>query len=110
MSGGIKIFGPCWALSFAATPFISFTNRMNPAIYWVLLCLAVILNQTFAAACFSTDCVLLANSVDDDIRGQLMGFRQSTVGLARSLGSILGGIVFSESFRHIPQPGNVLVP
>merc|ERR1712218_468356 len=68
------------------------------------------MNQTFAASCFSSDAVLLANSVDDDIRGQLMGFRQSTSGLARALGAVLGGIVFAACFRLIPKPGNVLVP
>jgi len=57
-------------------------------------------NNGLASCCFSSDGVVLGNSVESEVRGRLYGVRQSMVGLARFGGAVCGGTIFSWSFNN----------
>jgi len=60
----------------------------------------VVANNGLASSCFTTDGVVMGNTVAAHTRGRLYGYRQSMVGLARFGGAVCGGIIFSWSFNN----------
>lgn len=95
-----KYFGVAWMLVFVCSPLVSYTNKYEEKVTWVLLIIVITLNNGLASCCNSSDGVVLGNSVEAEVRGRLYGYRQCIVGVARFSGSIAGGMIFSWSFNN----------
>ena len=87
------------------TPCASYTNRSSVAVQWIAIELCVILNNIFAIVTLVANGILSNNLIDNEIRGQFNGIRQSFVGLGRGLGSCFGGIIFSWSLQTEDRSG-----